>query len=267
MNHILCLHSSQSSGAQWRALKQQLSAELPNAQIHTPNLIGYGKDIYGPPYPAVKDFRLADEIDALTPLLDEIFIDPVALKESRPQPLHLVGHSYGGAIALRMARLLTAAGTPPASLTLYEPVAFHVLTELSPAYDEIHSISAKMETLTTVEAAAAFVDYWNYPGYFAALPAKVQQGMIAKQTKVQADFSALMHEPATLDDYASLNCPVLLLHGSESPQSSRQVAQQLADTLPQVQTVTVESGHMAPLTHSERVNPHIVNFLRLQTDA
>lgn len=265
MNHILCLHSSQSSGAQWRALQQQLSAELTNAQILTPNLIGYGKNVYGPPYPAIEDFRLADEVAALTSLLDNIFVDPVALKASRPQPLHLVGHSYGGAIALRMARLLTAAGTPPASLSLYEPVAFHVLAEQTPAHSEIQSISEKMATLTTAEAAATFVDYWNFPGYFAALPDKVQQGMIAKQTKVQADFSALMQEPATLDDYANLNCSVLLLYGSESPQSSREVARLLAETLPDVQTATIEGGHMAPLTDSEQVNPHITNFLRQHT--
>ncbi len=50
-------------------------------------------------------------------------------------PFHLVGHSYGGAVALQFAlshpdRLL--------SLTLVEPSCFHVLNELDPRYiDEI----------------------------------------------------------------------------------------------------------------------------------
>ena len=265
--HILCLHSSQSSAAQWRPLKQSLNEALPQAQIYTPNLIGYGRGAYGAEYPSAADFRLANEVEALAPLLADIYVDPDAVKASRPQPLHLVGHSYGGALALRIARLLTDAGTPPASLTLYEPVAFHVLPEHDPARDEILHISAQMDRLSVAEAAAAFVDYWNHPGYFAALPAKVQQGMIAKQTKVQADFSALIKEPASLQAYASLNCPTLLIHGTASPQSSQRVAHLLANTLPNVHTLAVDSGHMAPLTHPQRVNPHILTFLQQQTSA
>lgn len=262
--HILCLHSSQSSGAQWRPLKQTLSDAFPHAHIYTPNLIGYGRGVYDATHSPAEAFRLADEVEALAPLLDDIYVDPDAVKASRPQPLHLVGHSYGGALALRIARLLTNAGTPPATITLYEPVAFHLLPDNDSARNEILEISAKMDELKPAEAAASFVDYWNQPGYFAALPAKVQQGMIAKQAKVQADFSALIQEPATLEDYATLSSPVMLMHGSESPQSSRRVAQLLADTLPQVTTAETEGGHMAPLTHPQRVNPEIVSFLQHQ---
>lgn len=265
--HILCLHSSQSSGAQWRPLKQAINDALPQAQVYTPNLIGYGRGVYSAEHPTAADFRLADEVEALAPLMQDIYVDPEAVKASRPQPLHLVGHSYGGALALRIARLLTDAGTPPASLTLYEPVAFHVLPEQDPARDEILAISTQMDTLSVAEAAAAFVDYWNHPGYFAALPTKVQQGMIAKQAKVQADFSALIKEPASLQAYANLECPILLIHGTASPQSSQRVASLLAATLANVQTMTVNSGHMAPLTDPQRVNPHILTFLQGQTDA
>lgn len=261
MVEIVCLHSSQSSGAQWRALKQQLSELLSDARIHTPNLIGYARDGYDAAHVATQDFRLADEIDALLALFEHIKIDANAVRNAAPQPLHLVGHSYGGAVALRMARLLCQAGTPPASVCLYEPVAFHVLPADDPARDEICAISAQMDELSTAAATSAFVNYWNQPGYFEALPTKVQQGMFAKQTKVQADFAALLNETAQLADYQVIECPVLLMQGTQSPLSSRRVANLLASVLPNCTKVEVEAGHMAPLTAPDLVNPSIAKFI------
>lgn len=261
MAEIVCLHSSQSSGAQWRAFKYQLSESLPQARIHTPNLIGYGRDLYDAAHLPTQDFRLAQEIDALVPLFEQIKVDTDAVRNHAPQPLHIVGHSFGGAVALRMARLLCQAGTPPASVCLYEPVAFHVLAQGDPARDEIYAISAQMDELSIAEATAAFVNYWNHPGYFEALPAKVQQGMFAKQVKVQADFAALLNEAATLSDYQVIDCPVLLMHGSQSPLSSRRVASLLASVLPDCTEVEVDAGHMAPLTAPDLVNPSIVEFI------
>lgn len=301
MADILCLHSSQSSGAQWRALKQELAQAFPAAQVHTPNLIGYGREPYDAAHPPTHAFRLAHEVEALLPVLEHIAVaadalggagsaDAVGLDAGRVSsvgldadsvdanvsggvtasstehlpraPFHLIGHSFGGAVALRLARLLCQAGIPPTSVCVYEPVCFHVLPSAGPARDEIVDVAEQMERLTTAEATAAFVNYWNQPGYFEALPAKVQQGMIAKQMKVNADFAALLHEPAQLHDYSVIDCPVLLMHGSQSPLSSRTVASLLASVLPDCTEVEVAAGHMAPLTAPELVNSAVLGFLR-----
>lgn len=284
MADILCLHSSQSSGAQWRALKQALSQICPAAQVHTPNLIGYGREQYDAAHPPTDAFRLAHEIEALLPLLEHtaaagaLAVDGAgagdwglgdndgAVATALPRaPFHLIGHSFGGAVALRLARLLCQAGYPPTSVSVYEPVCFHVLSKGSPAHNEIVDVAEQMDRLTLAEATAAFVNYWNQPGYFEALPAKAQQGMIAKQVKVNADFAALLHEPAQLDDYSVIDCPVLLMHGTESPLSSRTVASSLASVLPNCTEVEVAAGHMAPLTAPELVNPAVLEFLHEQT--
>ncbi|RAK01834.1 alpha/beta fold hydrolase [Aliidiomarina maris] len=268
--HIFCFHSSQSSGAQWRLLTAQLS-ELAQAAdapvtIHAPDLIGYGAQTFAANGAAIADFRLADEIEALLPLLEGVQIDPSAVQTEQSQPIHLIGHSYGGALALRMARLMAQAGTPPASVCLYEPVAFHVLPEGDPAREEILAIASKMDDLPVAQAAAEFVNYWNHPGYFEALPARVQKAMVAKQPKVQADFAALIGEPAQLTDYTVVDCPVLILHGTQSPLSSRTVAEHLVHTLPKATSAAVKGGHMAPLTDPTAVNPHIIEFLRHYSD-
>ncbi|RUO33014.1 alpha/beta fold hydrolase [Aliidiomarina soli] len=249
--HIICLHSSQSSGAQWRPLTKQLTEFLPDANLHTPDLIGYG----GNPLPkgSSSAFCFDHELAALEPLLATLENGPV----------HLVGHSYGGALALRLGRELQQRGIRLSSIALYEPVAFHLLPAADPARAEIIAIAEQMETTSEAEAAQAFVDYWNHPGYFAALPARVQAGMVQKQPKVEADFAALLGEPAQLNDYATLNCPIFLMHGQQSPASSRRVAEILAG-LPQVVSQSVNAGHMAPLTEPDLVIPGLVKFLQQQ---
>lgn len=243
---ILALHSSQSHSGQWRSVQQALHAVNPDARLQAVDLIGYGQ---GPALMKMpQEFRFDDEIQALES--DGTLTDD--------QPLILLGHSYGGAIALRLARQL---GARVQGVILYEPVAFHVLPADEPARHEIVAVAQKMDAYSDTEATEAFVDYWNHPGFFARLPARVKSMMIAQQRKVQADFHALLDEPASLADYQTVSCPVYLLHGSKSPLSSRTVASLLTSVLPKCQSITVDAGHMAPLTDPSLVNPHIIAAL------
>lgn len=250
---VLCLHSSQSSGAQWRPLLS-LFEGMTEEPVFMPDLLGYGRSDVALPVP-VADFRLQYEEKALQQILTEF----------DGKPLHLVGHSYGGALALRLARQLSERDLPPLSLSLYEPVAFHILAADDPARQEIDEVALRMDELFLTDAAAAFVDYWNHPGYFSALPERVQKGMIARQTKVQADFAALLYEPAQLDDYRCIQCPVLLMDGAQSPQSSRRVASLLRSVWPQVQYQQINAGHMAPLTHPQLALPPIKSFIQFNS--
>jgi pimeloyl-ACP methyl ester carboxylesterase len=67
-----------------------------------------------------------------------------------------------------------------------------------------------------------------------------------------------------LEGLSTLDVPILLLTGSDSPASSRAVARLLMKTLPHVTEVEMEGvGHMAPVTHPERVNALIERHLEL----
>lgn len=243
---ILAFHSSQSHSGQWRALQQDIHHHWPDSPLEGLDLIGYGQ---GPVLDKLAaDFRFDDEIAALQ--ATGTFADDT--------PLVLIGHSYGGALAMRLAREL---GDRVVGVIVYEPVAFHVLPAAHPARSEIVAIAKTMDTSSLSQACAAFVDYWNQPGYFAALPPRLQRAMITHQRKVSADFHALFDEPARAEDYAEIACPVWLLHGNQSPLSSRTVADILAAHVPVCHRITVDAGHMGPLTHPERVNPHLVQAL------
>ncbi|RUO40588.1 alpha/beta hydrolase [Aliidiomarina taiwanensis] len=238
----IALHSSQSHGGQWRSFAKGLPAGF---SLEAPNLIGYGANQTFTPTP---DFRLSHELAA---------IERQGLTPSQG-PVVLVGHSYGGALALHWARRFPEAVQ---ALILYEPVAFHVLPEGHVARTEITAVADAMESMTDQQACQHFVDYWNTPGYFAALPKAAQQLMVQQQPKVSADFDALLNEPASLDAYANLPMPVHLFKGTQSPLSSRTVAQLLAEAIPKANLTRVEAGHMGPLTDARRVTPLLLNAL------
>lgn len=279
--NIVALHSSQSHSGQWKSLSRAVRSELA-AELLAPDLVGYGQG--APLTKAAADFRLADELTALTAEVNDGLPNglpeglpnaaaqlPLAAQpghelgpELGPEPVILVGHSYGGALALQWALRYPE---QVKGLVLYEPVSFHVLPKNSAARTEIVGIAEQMDRLSAAEAAASFVDYWNTPGYFAKLPERARVQMIAQQSKVQADFHALIDEPTALADYASLQMPVVLVHGTESPLSSRAVAQCLADTIPHCLHLDVAAGHMAPLTQAALVNPTLVNGLRYVLEA
>ncbi|WP_244441613.1 alpha/beta fold hydrolase [Pseudidiomarina atlantica] len=243
---ILLLHSSQSNSGQWRELIQRLT---PDYDVLAVDLLGYGKA----PAAEVEHsdaFRFTDEVPRILDGVSTLWGDT---------PVILVGHSYGGALALKLAleKLL-----PVSAVAVYEPVAFHILDAKDPARAEIETIATETDQADAMLSTEIFVDYWNRAGYFRALPNKVQQLMASQAHKVSMDFAALMGEPHKLVDYRLLDCPVLLLTGSESRLSAQTVAAQLQQVLPQVKVEQVSCGHMGPLTHPQLVNPLLVRFIR-----
>ncbi len=74
--------------------------------------------------------------------------------------------------------------------------------------------------------------------------------------------TALFTQPMPLSDFGTLDMPVLLMAGSDSPASSRGVARLLASVLPRLQWLELQGlGHMGPTTHPEVVNAAIEDFL------
>lgn len=249
---VLLLHATASAGDQWRSLAEALG---PDRRMLAPDLYGYGES---DPWPGFGPFSLAAElrlIDAILP----------------PQSggFHLVGHSYGGAVALRLAlrqpqRLL--------SLVLIEPVAFHLLRDGAPGpedrrlFREARAIAAMVWKATASgdyrTAMATFIEYWNGPGAWRRLKPEVQAALSLRLPKVAQDFHAVMTDPTPLVAYRRMTVPTLLLRGSESPAPARRIAELLAERLPQARLLTIEgAGHMLPLTHKDAVNAAVAAHL------
>jgi pimeloyl-ACP methyl ester carboxylesterase len=242
---LVCLHASASSGRQWQALQRRLTGRY---QVLSPDLYGSGNS---PPWPAERELTLADEVALLEPVF-----------EAAGEAFHLVGHSYGGAVAVRAA--LTYPGRFR-SLVLIEPVLFGLLLAEEAEQQATRDIVALCQhTRTAVElgalesAARRFIDYWMGPGAWEDMPPQRRAAVAPAMSGVRNQWSAIFAEATPLLAYASLDLPTLYLVGSQSPASTRSVARLLTQTLPDVTAAELEDvGHMAPVTHPEVVNAAI----------
>jgi pimeloyl-ACP methyl ester carboxylesterase len=249
---VLLLHSSASSSGQWRPLTETLQARW---RVLAPDLYGYGQTERRP---GAGSPGLADEIA----LADAVLAQSAA-------PIHLVGHSYGGAVALRFA-----AERPEclASLTLIEPVAFHLLcgapegTVEHGLFHEVAALAADVTESATEgdgrRGMARFIDYWNGAGAWMRMRPDAQIALARQAPRVALDFRATMTDPTRLRALRGIAVPTLILCGTASPRPTRRIAALVAQILPKARLKTIEgAGHMLPLTHHEAVNAAIAEHL------
>ncbi len=247
---VVLLHSSLSSRHQWSTLMEGQAAHYRFIAI---DLLGYGKSAF-PTEAAAAGYTLAHEADAVAAAL--------ASHLDAGEAFHLVGHSYGGATALRLARQMRERVL---SLALFEPVAFHLLPASDAGRQEIEAVVAAIRNAASAEDATRnFIDYWNRPGAFDALPDVQRQRFTHGIAKVKLDFIALLGEPAGAADMAQLEMPALVMAGAKGPASTRRVAETLAAVLPQARFALTAGGHMAPITHAAAVNAMLLGFLENQ---
>jgi pimeloyl-ACP methyl ester carboxylesterase len=246
---VVLLHCSGSSGAQWRALAARLASRH---RVLAPDLIGYGGTSG---WHHRSGWCLAQEAALVRSLLGRL-----------GRPAHLVGHSFGGAVALHVARTRPDLVT---SLTLIEPTAFHLLrggdAEDAEALREITAVAADAKAALAAGdyhgGFGRFVDYWSGPGSWAEMPQQKRERFAPLLAKVALDFDALLLEPAELEDVRNLALPTLLVQGGATRLPPRRVCKRLRDALPAALRIVAGAGHMAPVTHRDEVNGLIAGHI------
>lgn len=166
----------------------------------------------------------------------------------------LVGNSFGGAVALRVAALhpervyalllFSAAAAP-------EP-------DPSPELLAVWEVEeAALEEGDTEQAVEAVVSAWvrpEAPGEVRERIAAMQRGNYERHTSEQELEQApdpLEEDPAPL---ANVDCPVLLAAGEDDLVDFRDAVRELAANLPGAKTALIAGcGHLAPLEAPEEV--------------
>jgi len=240
---LFLVHGSAVAGKSWNALAAPLRER--GVIVIAPDRLGQAA---GERWPAGQALSFDAEAEHLGAAL-----------AAAPGPVHLFGHSYGGAVAMQMALRWPER---VARLTLYEPTRFALLLEAGQprgsAGREIHAIGHAAHEHAAAgreaEAAALFVDYWSGAGTWAAMDTGRQQRLAPQMTKVGAEFLAAFADPLPLETWRALEMPVLLLGGERSPAPVRAINVRLASVLPRAASVTLPGiGHMAPMTHPAEV--------------
>jgi pimeloyl-ACP methyl ester carboxylesterase len=244
---VICLHSSAAGGRQWASLA---AAFGPERDVLAPDLIGYGRDDPWRPDVGVTLDAEAARIEAVV--------------DTMRGPVCLVGHSYGAAVATRVALRRRAR---IAALALHEPVLFSLVAgDGTAAGDEIVAVGTAVRDDVRAErieqAAERFVDYWSGDGAWAAMDERRRRGVRARMPKVAGEFGALFDDAVPLPAYARLAMPVLLLEGAVTRSPPKAVARRLLAALPDARLASIAgAGHMAPITHPDAVNAEILRFL------
>ena len=246
---VVCLHSNASTSNQWRALAQSVA---PKFRVLAADAYGAGRS---PAWSGKRHIRLADEVD----LLDPVFARAGAR-------FGLVGHSYGGAVAL-----IAALAFPQrvSALALYEPTLFSLIDAATRPPNDADGIRSAVAGAGAAlgagdpdGAARCFIDFWMGEGAWQRTPENRKAPIAGSMVNVRGWAKALFEEPTPLAAFARLNVPVLYMMGRDSPASSLGVGRLLTRVLPHVEIVEFDGvGHMGPVTHPQRVNETIAEFL------
>lgn len=246
---VILGHCSSASHREWLPLIEALKADW---RVLAPDFIGYGQSA---PWPAEQPFAVDADVGVL-----------LALAKKVKGELHLVGHSYGAALALKAARTL---GARVKCLVLVEPVAFHLLRqEGRPEWAEVEALGrAVLGPVAKGDdraAAKAFMTYWLGRLRWWLSPDRFKAAIAATIPKVALEFGIIVEAPTTLEEYAEVTAPTLLIKGSRTRAPTRAVAELLAATLPNAKLEILKgAGHMSPFTHPAELNRLILDYLAL----
>lgn len=247
---VVALHCSSSHSGQWKALMKILANEN---FVVAPDLHGYGTS---DPLPQDGRPYFVHDSAIVTNIADQL-----------GQPVHIVGHSLGGTIAVR-----SAIDFPEIvqSLVLIEPVLFNFLEETAAPerfeYTEIaHAMMINLKYGNREATARLFMDFWIGEGVFDNIDEETRSYIIRTIDRVIDDWKGIsQYAPGQcrLADLETLKMPVLIISADQTRSSTAAIAKLIANRLAQSEhRIVTGAAHLSPITHPEKVNPLIQSFL------
>jgi pimeloyl-ACP methyl ester carboxylesterase len=246
---VMLMHSSAAGARQWRRLMDDLKADF---RVRAVNLFGYGNT---PPWPTA----VAQSLDDQARLVE-------AALPANEEEVYLVGHSFGGSVAMKTAARLNGRAT---KLVLLETNPFYLLAQAQrhEAFAEamaLHNCIKKYGAIGEwTTAAEAFADYWNGSGSWQDMPPE-RRAVFADMLKPNfSEWDAVMNETTPAEQWADL-LPRATLQivdpGTVLP--IREISAILRRSCPLWDYAeTPGVGHMAPLTRPEVINPLVRAYL------
>ncbi|MCA1652639.1 MAG: alpha/beta fold hydrolase [Sphingomicrobium sp.] len=246
---ILFVPGSCSTGAAWKPVIAALGASYRSI---TTSLPGYGGS--------------AERRTEADPSIGVIAAAVETVIRHAGGAVHLVGHSFGGDVALAVAlrgqvrvRSLTILEAPaPAMLSAFERWA---------EYDQFRAMtSAYVQEYRSgnAEAIAAMVDFYGGAGTFASWPSAVRRYAVKTTPTNILDWQsayACEHSAAAL---AELNLPVLVAVGENSHSAVVEANSLIAKAIPGARFATIKGAtHFMIATHARAVADLIAQHIGL----
>ena len=235
---IVFVHGSYATTSTWKKMIESLSATHTCIAIKLPGHCGT---------PDPQDFD-APTIETELDLIERV------VRHVTDEPIHLVGHSYGGVVALSMA---LKGSLPIHELTLFEPVATWVLDLMGDA-DMQAQVDAFLQhyrqdvAQQMPYACGQVIDFWSGGKEFAALPTPIKDTMAALTANNLRHWDLCTHIAHTRADLAQLNIPTRIVCGSRSNEVAHAIADHLDSELPHSMRYDIDgASHAMVNTHPQ----------------
>ena len=248
---VVLVHASLAGARQWSDLTRDLQDRF---RVRAINLFGYGGT---PAWTSEKRAKL-DDFAALV----------ASAVPATERKVHLVGHSFGGAVAMHAAAHQLRGRVE--RLVLMEPSLFYLLEQNGQraAFREISSLAEftihSMASGAAEDAAKRFMDYWCGPFTWAGMRDHKKAALLNLMPVLAHEWDAILPNGITAAEWAAL-LPrhTLLMLSTRAQGPSRGIVQALWRHAGQHWDLTniPQAGHMAPLTHPQIVNPIVRGFL------
>ena len=171
-------------------------------------------------------------------------------------PVHLIGHSFGGTAALRLA---VERPDLVNRLTLIEPVYFAAAKD-TPEHAEhakvFRPFVGAMLMGEEARAAQVFNDLWGSVPW-EVIPARMQKQLTKRIHLIVAGGGAIEEDAIDITSAArlgALNIPVTLIRGGATQPVIKSIHDALVARIPNATDhVVADAAHMLPVTHMDHV--------------
>jgi pimeloyl-ACP methyl ester carboxylesterase len=244
---VVLVPGSCSTGAAWRPVVGALGDAF---RCVTTSLLGYGGTAERR---TASDVSITYEVEAVE-----------AVVRRAGGRVHLVGHSFGGLVALAVA---LRGEVPLASLTIAEAPAAELLR--AQGEEEHYRAFRRMTDAYFAafedgdrEAIAAMVDFYGGKGTFVAWPSRARAYAIDTTHVNILDWASAYAFPLTAALLENLHIPVLVMRGGASHPAAMRANALISECIRGAHLATIESAaHFMITTHAAQVGDLIARHV------
>ena len=234
---IVFIHGSYATTSTWKKIVQQLASTHHCISIKLPGHCGM---------PDPDDFT-APNIDTELKIIESV------IAELTEQPIHLIGHSFGGVVALALA---LKGAVAIQELTLFEPVSTwvfesvgdHAMTQQVNAFIQDYRQGISNNALYI---CGKVIDFWGGEGAFEPLPDFIKDGMVPLTANNNRHWTLCENTEHPRTSLNLLTIPTKLVCGSASNPVAQAIVDHLSHELPNSKQYTIPgASHFLVTSHA-----------------
>ncbi|GAB3112807.1 alpha/beta hydrolase [Aestuariicella hydrocarbonica] len=235
---IVFIHGSYATTSTWKKMVEALAGEHQCILIKLP---GHGGA------PEAEDFS-APTVDTELAIIEQV------VEALTDQPIHLVGHSYGGVVALSQA---LKGNLAVKQMTLFEPVAVWVLQaaqdrDMQQRVAEFLGLYRDEASRKVPYACSRVIDFWGGDGAFAPLPDFIKDGMEPLLVNNLRHWDVCTGIQHSLQQVQSCEVPTRVVYGTQSNPVAHAISDHLYQQLPNCQRSIIEgASHFLVTSHAQ----------------